>query len=249
MKYSLRKTIINIYRKISFFTVSVLGFHSDSYIEILREIHNKGGETKDSWGRYQPWELRFVYKWERETLENEIVNAFNRRVPAAYKYLCFLKYYDGRDMLVRALRSESISLSDSFDIAILLYYVTKEQKYIEVVKQVIATASGTDLANELIGRLALVMPDSIVYGYLKQLYLTVPSLSFAAMRGILYYLGYNSYDGLAILRNTNKRTLLLNDSLEKRQSIIQRLEDHSLASELEITPIHNSPFRLPTGPL
>ena len=46
MKYLLRKTIINIYRKISFFTVRVLGFHSDSYIEILREIHNKGGGPK-----------------------------------------------------------------------------------------------------------------------------------------------------------------------------------------------------------
>lgn len=160
--------------------------NSKAYEYLIKQLNATGSEKKDG---YYPRVLEEIYDWERDEVEDIIWNAFNyEKEFELAKFLPKLRKYDGIRKLHRVLVFLEIPSSESVEFASILYNVTGNEKYLNIIDKNIKSSP-----NEIsyVSELSYCKPCKKVYDILKDIYINNNNKvnRNTAVMGILYNKG------------------------------------------------------------
>ncbi len=169
--------------------------NSSAYSHLIKQLNANGSEKKDG---YYPRIMEEIYDWEKDEVEDIIQDAFiNKNEVGLAPLLPELDKYDG----IKALRESpyllKIPSNASAEIGKVLYEVTDDEKYLDVIKRNIDAS-----------------PDTISY---------VSILSYCKPCPRLYNILADIYinNSNKVNRNTAVMGLLLNKGIIKDRSSIK----------------------------
>lgn len=115
--------------------------NSKAYDSLIKQLNGNGSEKMDG---YYPRVMEEIYDWEREEVENIIWDAFNNKKEIELaQFLPKLEKYNG----IKALRESpyllQIPSEASVEIGKILYEVTGDEDYLDLIKRNIDASSET----------------------------------------------------------------------------------------------------------
>lgn len=201
--------------------------NSKAYDCLIKKLNANGSEKMDG---YYPRVMEEIYDWEREEVEDIIWDAFNNKKEIELaQFLPKLKKYDG----IKALKESSYLLQipseASVEIGKILYEVTRDEDYLDLIKRNIDASPETI---SYVSILSYCKPCQRLYSILTDIYVNSNNKvnrSIAVM-GILYNKGIIK-DRSSINESNNVISLrkkFKSEEREERQKILQRFENGEL---------------------
>jgi len=157
--------------------------NSKGYKELIQQMNANGSKKMDG---YYPRLMEEIYEWEREEVEDIIWETFvNQNDSDLAIFLPKLKKYKGIDALKSKLDTYDIPSGGSVKISQVLYEATKDNKYLDTIKQNI------DLEPNKISNVAILSyckPCKKTYELLVDIYINSENevVRSTAVTGILY---------------------------------------------------------------
>lgn len=197
--------------------------NSRAYEELSKQLHACGFEKKDG---YNPGIMEEIYDWEREEVEDIILDAFvNKKEFGLAQFLPKLKKYDGIKALKESPYLYKIPSGASVKIGKTLYEATDNEEYLDVIKRNIE-ASPDDIS--FVAALSYCKPGKKVYRMLADIYINSNNAvnRSTAVTGLLYNRGIIK-DRASIKESNNMialRKKFMSDNRKERQKILERFE-------------------------
>lgn len=115
--------------------------NSSAYSHLIKQLNAKGSEKKDG---YYPRIMEKIYDWEKDEVEDIIWDAFiNKNEVGLAPLLPKLDKYDGIKALRESPHLLKIPSNASAEIGKVLYEVTDDEKYLDVIKRNIDASPDT----------------------------------------------------------------------------------------------------------
>ena len=147
--------------------------NSKAYDCLIKQLNANGAEKKDG---YYPRVMEEIYDWEREEVEDIIWDAFfNKKEIELAQFLPKLEKYDG----IKALKENpyllQIPSEASVEIGKILYEVTGDEKYLDLIKRNIDASPETI---SFVSILSYCKPCQRLYNILVDIYINNTDYSF-----------------------------------------------------------------------
>ena len=198
--------------------------NSDAYKRLMKQINAVGREKLDG---YYSNTLEEIYDWERGDVETIIWNTFNERKDTDLAFfLPKLKNYNGINALKEMLLKCNIPSGNSVNISKVLYDISKEKQYLDLLFLNYKKAE-SDL--RVVSVIASCNPNEDVYQMLVDIYINNKNSTIrsTALDGILYNKGYisNPDDIQEIIRQLELSRKFIKDTIAERREMIKQLEE------------------------
>lgn len=201
--------------------------NSKAYDWLIKQLNANGSEKMDG---YYPRVMEEIYDWEREKVEDIIWDAFsNKREIELAQFLPKLEKYDG----IKALKGSSYLLQipseASVEIGKILYEVTGDEDYLDLIKRNIDASPETI---SYVSILSYCKPCQRLYNILTDIYINSSNKvnRSTAVMGILYNKGIiKDRSSIKELNaTTSLRKKFKSEEREERKEILQRFENGQL---------------------
>lgn len=201
--------------------------NSKAYDYLIKQLNANGSEKKDG---YYPRVMEEIYDWEREEVEDIIWDAFsNKKEIELAQFLPKLEKYDGIKALKESPYLLQIPSEASVEIGKILYEVTGEKTYLDLIKRNI------DVSPETISYVSILSyckPCQHLYNILVDIYINNSNRvnRNTAVMGILYNKGIIK-DRSSIKESNdviNLRKRFKSEDITERRKILKKFEDGEL---------------------
>ena len=140
--------------------------HSSAYIDFKKQLSATGSERLDG---YYPELLDHINENEREEIEKDIWTHFVNKDDAELSvFMPFLREYDGIGALTKKLPAFKVPSSGSAEIAFVLFDVTEDKRYLDVIMD---NYRGLSLNTPIAVKLARFAKKPHVYQLHKDIYI------------------------------------------------------------------------------
>lgn len=201
--------------------------NSKAYDYLIKQLNANGSEKMDG---YYPRVMEEIYDWEREKVEDIIWDAFcNKKEIELAQFLPKLEKYDGIKALKECTYLLQIPSGASVEIAKILYEVTGNEDYLDLIKRNIDASPETI---SYVSILSYCKPCQRLYNILTDIYINNNNKvnRSTAVMGILYNKGIikdrssikESNDAISLRKKFKSE-----DSAE-RQKILKKFENGEL---------------------
>jgi hypothetical protein len=166
--------------------------NSQAYKDFIKQIEATGRDKMDG---YYPLTLENIYEWEREEIEDIIWDYFvNKNDSGLAIFMPKLKKYKGIDALKSKLDTFNIPSGGSVNIAEILYIISNEKKYLNVINQNYTLSANNYEKVSIVARLSRLAKNGDVYSKLVDIYISDidKTNQLSALCGILWADGYLS---------------------------------------------------------
>lgn len=201
--------------------------NSKAYDYLIKQLNANGSEKMDG---YYPRVMEEIYDWEREEVEDIIWDAFcNKKEIELAQFFPKLEKYDGIKALKECIYLLQIPSGASVEIAKILYEVTGDEDYLDLIKRNIDASPETI---SYVSILSYCKPCQRLYNILTDVYINNNNRvnRSTAVMGILYNKGIikdrssikESNDAISLRKKFKSE-----DSAE-RQKILKKFENGEL---------------------
>ncbi len=140
--------------------------HSSAYIDFKKQLKATGRQKLDG---YNPDLLNRINAEERKEVEKDIWTCFVKKDDAELAvFMPYLTEYDGIRALKKKLPSFKVPSSGSADIAFVLFDVTGDKQYLDIIME---NYRGLSLNTPIVAGLARFAKKPDVYSLLKDIYI------------------------------------------------------------------------------
>ena len=147
--------------------------NSKAYDCLIKQLNANGSEKRDG---YYPRVMEEIYDWEREEVEDIIWDAFfNKKEIELAQFFPKLKKYDGIKALKESHYLLQIPSEASVEIGKILYEVTGDEKYLDLIKRNIDASPETI---SFVSILSYCKPCQRLYNILVDIYINNTDYSF-----------------------------------------------------------------------
>lgn len=201
--------------------------NSKAYDYLIKQLNANGSEKMDG---FYPGVMEEIYDWEREEVEDIIWDAFNNRNEIGLaQFLPKLEKYDGMKALKESPYLLQIPSEASVEIGKILYEVTGDEAYLELIKKNIDSSPETI---SYVSILSYCKPCQRLYSILADIYINNNNKvnRSTAVMGILYNKGIIK-DRSSIKESNDVISLrkkFKSEDREERQKILHRFENGEL---------------------
>lgn len=201
--------------------------NSKAYDCLIKQLNANGSEKMDG---YYPRVMEEIYDWEREKVEDIIWDAFsNKRELELAQFLPKLEKYDGIKALKESPYLLQIPSEASVEIGKILYEVTGDEDYLDLIKRNIDASPETI---SYVSILSYCKPCQRLYNILTDIYINSSNKvnRSTAVMGILYIKGIiKDRSSIKELNaTTSLRKKFKSEEREERKEILQRFENGEL---------------------
>lgn len=201
--------------------------NSKAYDCLIKQLNANGSEKMDG---YYPRVMEEIYDWEREKVEDIIWDAFsNKREIELAQFLPKLEKYDGIKALKESPYLLQIPSEASVEIGKILYEVTGDEDYLDLIKRNIDASPETI---SYVSILSYCKPCQRLYNILTDIYINSSNKvnRSTAVMGILYNKGIiKDRSSIKELNaTTSLRKKFKSEEREERKEILQRFENGQL---------------------
>lgn len=196
--------------------------NSQAYIDFIKQTKATGREKMEG---YDLLTLEKVYGWEKEEVEDIIWNNFvDNNDSDLASFMPRLKKYNGIDALKSKLNTFAVPSGSSFNIAEILYNVTNEKKYIDIMIENYKLSKYGKVS--MVSRLSHLAKNSDVYSILIEIYVSDNDSTnqLSALCGILWADGFlrNIDDYNEITSKMEFIRIFRGETTEVRRKIIMK---------------------------
>lgn len=201
--------------------------NSKAYDCLIKQLNANGSEKMDG---YYPRVMEEIYDWEREEVEDIIWDAFsNKKEIELAQFLPKLEKYDGIKALKECPYLLQIPSEASVEIGKILYEVTGDEDYLDLIKRNIDASPETI---SYVSILSYCKPCQRLYSILADIYINSNNKvnRSTAVMGILYNKGIIK-DRSSIKESNDVISLrkkFKSEDREERQKILKRFENGEL---------------------
>lgn len=201
--------------------------NSKAYDCLIKQLNANGSEKLDG---YYPRLMEEIYDWEREEVEDIIWDAFgNKKEIELAQFLPKLKKYDGIKALKESPYLLQIPSEASVEIGKILYEVTGDEDYLNLIKRNIDASPETI---SYVSTLSYCKPCQRLYNILADIYINNNNKvnRNTAVMGILYNKGIIK-DRRSIKDSNdviNLRNKFKSEDSTERQKILKKFEKGEL---------------------
>lgn len=201
--------------------------NSSAYVYLIKQLNANGTEKMDG---YYPRIMEEIYDWERDEVEDIIWDAFiNKKEVELAPFLPKLKKYDGIKALKESPYLFQIPSDGSAEIGKILYEVTNDEKYLDLIKRNIDASPNTI---SYVSILSYCKPCPRLYNILADIYINNSNKvnRSTAVMGLLFNKGIIK-DRRSIKESNDTiilRKKFKSEDREERKIILERFEKGEL---------------------
>ncbi len=201
--------------------------NSSAYGYLIKQLNASGSEKMDG---YYPRIMEEIYDWERDEVENIIWDAFiNKNEVELAQFLPKLEKYDGIKALKESPYLFQIPSGASTEIGKILYEVTGDENYLDLIKRNIDASPNTI---SYVSILSYCKPCPKLYNFLADIYINnINKVNRStAVMGLLFNKGIVKDRGS--IKESNDtielRKKFKSEDREERKRILERFEKGEL---------------------